>query len=142
MEVTLLSKRSVLIIDESEENRAVLRTALESQADVIEASRADLGLAMAREHHPDVIVLDLEIDSASLPAIAAGFSEESEAHETPLVLLGSARRTRRSFPSGQFVAKPYHYGPLIRRIEQLLDQAQSSGSHHAVASVRPNRRAA
>ena len=121
----MLSRRSVLIVDESEETRAVLRAALEQRgADILEASRAEQGLALAQQHHPDVIVLDLEIDSASHPQIAAGFTSEADTQHTPLVLLGSARRERRSFPTGQFVAKPYHYGPLIRRIEQLLDQAQ------------------
>jgi hypothetical protein len=36
-----------------------------------------------------------------------------------MVLLGSARRAGTS-PSGEFVAKPYHYAPLILKIEQLL----------------------
>jgi hypothetical protein len=56
--------------------------------------------------------------------VAALFDAESQEHETPLLLLGNARRTRQVFPAGQFVAKPYHYGPLIRKIEQLLDEAR------------------
>ena len=39
---------------------------------------------------------------------------------TPLVVLATARRQADRLPSGEFVAKPYHYGPLIRRIEELL----------------------
>jgi DNA-binding response OmpR family regulator len=113
-----------LIVDQSEETREVLRTALERPSTrILEASRADRGLELAREHHPDVIVLDLEIDAASLEGLAADYNAESQAHQTPLVLLGSARRVRQNFPDGQFVVKPYHYGPLIRKIELLLEGA-------------------
>ena len=117
-------RRTVLIVDQSEETREVLRMALECPATrILEASRPDRGLELAREHHPDVIVLDLEIDTAALDGLAADYNAESQAHQTPLVLLGSARRVRQSFPAGQFVGKPYHYGPLIRKIELLLEGA-------------------
>ena len=119
-----MSNRSVLIVDASEETREVLRTALApAGTKVLEATGAEQGLRLAREHHPDVIVLDLEIDAAASEPIASGFSAQSTRHRTPLVLLGSARRLRQTFPAGQFVAKPYHYAPLIRRIEELLREA-------------------
>jgi len=113
----------VLIVDRSAENREVLRTALQMRgADILEASQPELGLALAREHHPSVIVLDLEIEAGS--AAAQAIDAESQAQQTPIVLLGSARRARQNFPAGQFVAKPYHYAPLIRKIEELLAQCQ------------------
>ena len=36
-----------------------------------------------------------------------------------MVLLGSMSKPP-SNPSSEIVAKPYHYGPLIRRIEEIL----------------------
>ena len=51
------------------------------------------------------------------------------ASPTPMVLLGIARR-RTSLPaerSNQFVAKPYHYGPLILKIEQMLGKGEGVG---------------
>lgn len=47
---------------------------------------------------------------------------------TPIVLLGVARR-RATLPLeqvNQFVAKPYHYGPLILKIEQLLGKGSGA----------------
>lgn len=117
-------RRTVLIVDSSEETREVLRMALARPATrVLEASRAQQGLELAREHRPDVIVLDLEIDAASSEALAADFNAEAQAHPASLVLLGSARRVRETCPGGQFVNKPYHYAPLIRKIESLLEGA-------------------
>jgi DNA-binding response OmpR family regulator len=120
-------RRTVLIVDQSQETREVLRMALERPSTrILEASRAEQGLALARQHHPDVIVLDLEIDTSATEEVTAGFTQQSEADHSPLVMLGNARRVRRNFPSGQFVDKPYHYGPLIRKIELLLDGAAES----------------
>jgi len=118
-------RRSVLVVDRLQETREVLRTALSGRGThVLEASRPDEGLRLAREHHPDVIVLDLDVAAESGEGIAAGFDAESQAQETALVLLGSAHRTQKVFSVGQFVSKPYHYGPLIRKIEGLLDDAR------------------
>ena len=116
-------RRTLLIVDQSAETREVLRTALEcSTTRILEANRADRGLQMVHEHHPDVVVLDLEIDGpAAAEAIAADFDAATQAQHTPVVVLGSARRRQRRGESWQFVNKPYHYGPLIRKIEALLD---------------------
>jgi CheY-like chemotaxis protein len=120
------SRRSVLIVDSSDETRVVLQTALERRGvRTIAASQAQQGLAMAQEHHPDLIVLDLEIDPCGLDEVAGPFAEQSRSDRGSLVLLGSVRRPHlmnlgKNPVQGEYVAKPYHYGPLIRRIEEIL----------------------
>ena len=118
------ARRSVLIVDGSEETREVLRTALEQRGlRIFAASRAEAGLKLARQVQPDLIVLDLEVEPHAMARLADRFAHESRREETPLVLLGEARR-RDSLPPGERVAKPYHYAPLIRKIEELLDGAR------------------
>lgn len=85
----------------------------------------DEALLLARQHTPDVILMDMESDrphSASGTTALREIGETAVAHSTPLVLLATARRQIQQLPSGEFVSKPYHYGPLIRRIEELLEQ--------------------
>jgi len=116
--------RSVLIVDRSEDTREVLRTALARRG--LEAmcfERADDGLRFARQHHPGLIVLDLEVADPSQPELSAGFAQHSQADQAPLVLLGTARRDAFPAPGSEFVGKPYHYGPLVRKIEELLEPA-------------------
>ena len=114
----------VLIVDESNETRQVLREVLQSRGmQILEAERADEGLALARDEHPDLIVLDLEIQHGTAQQVSASFAETSHDQHTPLILLGSARVRRTAPAGGEFVQKPYHYAPLIRRIEQLLADA-------------------
>lgn len=123
-ESNLISNPSVLIVDEQEETRQVLRTVLERRGmQILEASRADRGLELARHHHPDLIVMDVELQTASTPDVSAGFAAETAEHDTPVILLGSVRHGAARLPSGQVLSKPYHYGLLIRKIEELLAKA-------------------
>ena len=118
-------QRSVLIVDESEETREVLQTALERRGmRTFAAGQAHRGLELARRHHPDLIVLDMEIEDAGSEGLFAPLAEESPNDGPRLVLLGTVSRTRQPPLHGEFVAKPYHYAPLIRRIEQLLETAK------------------
>ena len=115
-------QRSVLIVDRSEENCEVLRTVLERHGvRTITASRTKEGADLARRHRPDVIVLDTEFDSSDLGIFSGEDGENREYGESSMILLGKARRNAPEVPRGEFFAKPYHYGPLIRRIEEILD---------------------
>jgi len=112
--------RNVLIVDASDETRMVLQTALERRGmQTMATSQSKQGLALAQQHHPDLIVLDLEIDPCGPDEVAAPFAEQSRKDNATLVLLGSVRRQQPP-PHGEYVAKPYHYAPLIRRIEEIL----------------------
>jgi DNA-binding response OmpR family regulator len=120
-ETVLVQPRSGLIVDRSEDTREVLTTALERRGlKILSASGPRRGLRLAREHHPDLIVLDLEADGGEADEVCAPFAEQSRASQATLVVLGSIRRDFHHPPAGEFIPKPYHYGPLIRRIEQLL----------------------
>lgn len=110
---------SVLIVDHSAESRAVLRTVLEGRGmNIFEAERADDGLDIMRRRHPDVVVLDVD-DAAPADDVREAFEQESENGTSSLVVLGRIPGHDATSHS-QVIAKPYHYGPLIRTIEQLL----------------------
>jgi CheY-like chemotaxis protein len=156
----LIPRSSVLIVDRSDESREVLKTALERRGwQIFESARAADGLALARQHRPALIVLDL--DAVGAKAAQSALAADAEIQEIPLVLLGTIRRTgryaaanslnspansraNRSITSsvakqnsptrstgsfGQIVAKPYHYGSLILKIEQMLRQGQHQAGH-------------
>jgi DNA-binding response OmpR family regulator len=120
-------QRSVLIVDRSEESREVLQTALERRGMRIFATgRPQRGLEWTREHQPDLIVLDIEADNTGSADFVAPLLEQAHTTSTRLVLLGSVRRETSPATSDEFVAKPYHYAPLIRKIEALLSQSPST----------------
>jgi DNA-binding response OmpR family regulator len=125
-------QRSVLIVDPSEETREVLQTALERRGlRVLAAARPRRGLELAQHHHPSLIVLDLDVADSTAEGLCGGIAEQSRQDQTYLVMLGSLRRDGESQPEGEFVSKPYHYGSLIRRIEELLDTAPQTVARSA-----------
>ena len=130
---TVDDRQSVLIVDRSEENREVLQTVLERRGvQTLAAGRTEIGLELARRHQPDLIVLDLEIDDA------AGYTEQimgptgmfASEYRPRMVLLGNLRGWRKRLPQSEFMPKPYHYGCLIRKIEDLLAGGRKGDSPH------------
>jgi DNA-binding response OmpR family regulator len=114
----------VLIVDRSRESRDLLGSLLARQGtEVLEARGAARGAQIADDQRPDLIVVDAEAavngdDGAGRLAAAAA------RNACPIVVLGTFRRSATPFGAGEFVAKPYHYGALIRRIEELLGGRQ------------------
>jgi DNA-binding response OmpR family regulator len=121
--------RRVLIVDESDDAREVLRTILERRGvEIVEAEGAEQGLNLANCCDPDLIVLDLE----TLPGEDAGmrdrYDRQSRSSKTPMVLLGTTKATGRAADANAVVDKPYHYASLIRTIEDLLRQSTEEPS--------------
>jgi DNA-binding response OmpR family regulator len=113
----------ILIDDRSLESRQVLRTVLERRGITIwEASGARRGLELARQHHPDVIILDWEGGTADDDSACAALNAHADAENSSLVVLGTLPAPSAAMPTDRVVPKPYHYGPLVRKIEQLLDR--------------------
>ncbi|HEX6961172.1 MAG TPA: hypothetical protein VF175_04850 [Lacipirellula sp.] len=112
----------VLIVDRSRESRDVLGSLLARRgAEVLEARGAERGAQIAADQYPDLIVVDAEASAAEGDGDAAARLAAAAARNAcPIVVLGTFRRSATPFGTEQFVAKPYHYGALIRRIEELL----------------------
>ena len=118
------SPNCVLIVDRSEDSREVLQTALERRGlRTLTTNSAQAGLQLARSHRPQVIVLDTEGQQVDEACVRDQYDSEVRTNNSSLVILSTARRQTRTDPPSRFVAKPYHYAPLIRTIEQLLKQS-------------------
>jgi CheY-like chemotaxis protein len=113
----------VLIIDRSAEAREVLRTLLERRGVcTIEADRPNDALLLAKDAHPDLIVVDADSDSSATGECVENLCDAAGRTDTPIVILGTLRGPRTQ-PAAEIVAKPYHYGALIRKIDDLLAAA-------------------
>ncbi len=117
--------RSVLVVDHSDETREVLRSVLQRRGmNILEARQASDGLDLARQHQPDLIVMDLEVETTSGEGLSPELRRSTAGAARPVILLGTARRQAAKLTGAEFVSKPYHYGALIRRIEELLEDSR------------------
>ncbi|MCI0333906.1 MAG: response regulator [Planctomycetes bacterium] len=111
----------VLIVDRCAESREVLRTILQSRgAETLETDRPERACHLADTFRPDVIVLDADSDHSTAFEATNHLREAAGRNDTPIVILGTLRRPCGKLPAGQVLVKPYHYGTLIRRIDDLL----------------------
>jgi DNA-binding response OmpR family regulator len=117
----LNDRRVVLVVDRSEETREVLQTALQRRGvATLAAAEPRRAVQLAAEHRPAVIVLDVDGDDVP-PDWLAPLYQSPDGRPAHMILLGSIRRGTCTTAAGDFFAKPYHYGPLIRKIEELLE---------------------
>lgn len=114
----------VLIVDESADSREVLSTLLARHgATTIEARRPGQAIQLANLHQVDLIVFDADSDPTDQGTGIDDLTAAADRKGTPIVILGTVPRANYLAPTGQFLAKPYHYRQLIHKIEDLLDAA-------------------
>jgi DNA-binding NtrC family response regulator len=113
----------VVIVDELDECGEVLHTLLSSRGvPSIAARGVREGMKLVRQHHPSVVVLDLDARAPDDLHVRDALDRETSEHQTAFIVLGNAPQFLTPLPEGQVLAKPYHYAPLLRTIEQLLER--------------------
>lgn len=118
---------TVLVVDRSRENREVLRTILMRRGCRIHEANSDVtGLQIAQQCHAKVFVLDLDTVNPADEQICADFHRRAREENASVVLLGRVTKSESPLPATEVLSKPYHYGPLIRKIEELLRGAEQS----------------
>ena len=115
--------KTVLIVDALEETRDVLTTALERRGvRALAFPTSKRAAATARTTRPDLVIFDVEAEVVPPRQALDAFAKDAELDETPIVAIGTARFEA---PSGEetFISKPYHFAPLLEKIEALLREA-------------------
>jgi DNA-binding response OmpR family regulator len=111
----------VLIVDESPDNREVLRFALERRGvEVHEAGDVEPGLEFTRNGRPHLVILDLDLAGGQEEDTCYAFDEALRNQSGCLVILGKLHSPETLAFERQEIAKPYHFASLILRIEELL----------------------
>ena len=125
---------SVLIVDASDDSREVLRTILSKRGvQIFEAREENTGLAIAKTEHPKVIVVDIDAPTNDL-AVCDELAEQADIDRASGVLLGSIRHWKGTTPR-EIVRKPYHFAPLIRKIEALLAESSCESQSPATRNA-------
>lgn len=129
---------SVLIIDDEIEATALL--ALHFQRDgyqVYVAQNGPEGLRLAREHDPNVVVLDVRLPGMDGYQVCGELRDFSEA----VILFTSAVNDREAIVRGlqlgadDFLTKPFNYLVLLARIEACLRRRSIQRERASVAHV-------
>jgi DNA-binding response OmpR family regulator len=118
----------VLVIDDEAPIRLLCRVNLEAEGmDVLEAADGPTGLEQAREHTPDVILLDVMMPGLDGWRVAEALLEDGRTSEIPIIFL-TARAEFRDRARGldiggiDYVTKPFNPLELAPLVEDLLER--------------------
>lgn len=131
-----MTQKQILIVDDDPDQRLTIRLPLEAAGYAVhEATNFDEGLALAKQLKPDLIILDVMMDSAT-----AGFqlalsmhspdpdSEFKEFRQTPIIMLTAIHSTTSLrfgpdedyLPVNDFLDKPVNPEVLLATVRKHL----------------------
>ena len=119
-------KHSVLIVDDNPETRSLLRLMLRPiTGQVWEADNGSDALNQARQHHPDLIILDFMMPDMSGVEVCTQLRQETTTATIPTILL-TARQDKKVVEAGRisgitrFLFKPTTRQELIETTQEIL----------------------
>jgi CheY-like chemotaxis protein len=124
-------KKKILVIDDEEDFCFFVKLNLEKTGkfDVLTATNGTMGIMMASEKHPDLILLDIIMPEISGGQIAEQLLEDPKTRDIP-VLFVTAIASRREVQSHegiiggrQFIAKPVTPQEILIKVNTILSSA-------------------
>ena len=120
-------QRPILVVEDDPHQREVLEHRLRKQGCVvISAASAEVGLALAREHQPQLVLLDLELPEGDGLSLCEQLYDDPQTSDLPVIIVsGSDRddivRASRAAGCRYFLRKPYDPNALWLLAESLIN---------------------
>ncbi len=120
-----LSKKILLVDDEQVVLDTLGRILKESSYEVITTHEGEKAIELARQHHPDLIILDIIMPNLSGEDIAVILTEDISTASIPIIFLSGILTKEEGITikqTGQYpiLAKPVTANELLESIEKVL----------------------
>jgi two-component system cell cycle response regulator DivK len=118
--------KCVLIVEDHPLNVKLFRALLESQSyRTLAATEGQVGLALAREHNPDLVIMDVELPDVSGTEIIRALKADDRTRHIPIVAITASMpdaETRiRAAGSDGFMTKPIATAEFLSIMRSYLD---------------------
>jgi len=116
----------ILAIDDENDVLLIIKTALSSQGyEVITAANGYDGLALAEDHKPDLILLDLRMPEMDGMEVLEQLRESENTQDIPVIVLtgiSEKNQIREALDKGinYYIVKPFECQDLISKIELAI----------------------
>jgi two-component system cell cycle response regulator DivK len=118
--------RRVLVVEDQEDNRAILRDLLAHAGyEVVEVGDGEKALPAAAKHHPDVILMDIQLPLLDGYEATRRIKANPELKAIPIVavtsyaLSGDEQKTRDA-GCDAYIAKPYSPRQMLAKVREIL----------------------
>jgi len=135
-------KKLILVVeDESDLQMIISRSLLKDGYEVLATSRGDDGLRLAREHQPDLIVLDLMLPGLNGTEVCRALRRDSEVPILMVTALGgeSDRVAGLEIGADDYLPKPFGMRELLARIKALLRRSRLEKDYNPVVQFTDDR---
>ncbi|ACG77723.1 polar differentiation response regulator [Phenylobacterium zucineum HLK1] len=119
--------KKVLIVEDNELNMKLFHDLLEAQGyEIIETREGLAALSLAREHRPDLILMDIQLPEISGLEVTKWLKEDDELAKIPVVAVtafamkGDEERIREGGCEA-YISKPISVSHFLETIRRLLD---------------------
>ena len=119
--------KTILIVEDNELNMKLLVAVLElGQYRTLTASDAETGLPLAREHHPDLILMDLQLPGMDGISATALLKADKKLKQIPVIALTGYEsidfgQTPSEAGFSGVITKPFKVRPFLETIAGYLD---------------------
>jgi DNA-binding response OmpR family regulator len=132
--------RQILVIDDDEATRQLIRARLESKYAIIDTGDPELAFATAIEHKPDAILLDLSMAKLSGFELCKAFSSFSVTQQVPLFIItgGDSRNAAfcKKLGASGFFEKPIDFNRLDTQLDLECRRTTSECRSEARVKMR------
>jgi two-component system cell cycle response regulator DivK len=119
-------RKLILVVEDNDLNMKLFHDLLEAQGhDVLETKDGIEALKLAREHRPDLILMDIQLPEVSGLEVTKWIKEDDDLRSIPVVAVtafamkGDEEKIREGGCEG-YIAKPISVGHFVKVIESFL----------------------
>ncbi len=122
----------ILVVEDHPDNRRILRDLLTSAGfEVIEALTGLQGIRMARQHHPDLIVMDVQLPELDGLGATRSIKADPDLRSIPLLIatsyaLSGDQAKAEAAGADAYIAKPFSPRSLLAIVRRLLPPQDSA----------------
>ena len=121
--------KTILIVEDNELNMKLFHDLLDAHGyDVLQTRNGMDALSIAREHHPDLIIMDIQLPEVSGLEVTKWIKDDDDLHDIPVVAVtafamkGDEERIRNGGCEA-YIAKPISIPDFIATIRQFIGEA-------------------
>ena len=127
-------KRRLLIIEDNLTNAELLRRVFEHRPhfELLTAMQGRLGLDLAEEHHPDVILLDLHLPDMQGREVLQAIRGNPSLASTPVIIISADAFKRQAdlmikLGAFRYITKPFQIDDLLRAVDEAITSRGTNG---------------